>query len=126
MNKLKRLFVALALALGMSATVIAVTVTPAEAVYSDCGSGLSCLWSGHNGTGTMTILPWSVYHGGSCASIYPEKWSARGFYGEPYKLNIYWGTSCQLNSWYATLQTGGTYNVTNTIGIQSFKVVGGP
>ncbi|CAO5161218.1 putative Peptidase inhibitor family I36 protein [Frankia sp. AiPs1] len=54
-SRKRLLLLALSLLLGLTGTVLG--ASPAQAAYSDCPAGVSCYWSGNNGTGTRWQAP---------------------------------------------------------------------
>ena len=88
---------------------LAVFATPANASYSQCPGGVSCLYAGENGAGSPTNVPFSTYHDGKCHDITLQPvggfHSAIGQYGAPYTLELWNGTGCS-SGWLATLSAG--------------------
>ena len=109
MSKLLRL--ALALLAGIT-VILAVSAVPASAAYSDCPSGVSCVFTGQGGTGSRLNLPASTYNDGNCHNLtfHPVGGyhSAKGGYGSGLQLLIYSDNNC--NTFLDSLANGETWS----------------
>jgi hypothetical protein len=92
------------------------TQAPAAAAWNNCPAGTSCVWSGENGAGVMTVLAWSKYGGKGCKDfrdfVNPVGGyhSAKGGYGNGHELLIWDNYSCSGLPM-AYLAAGQTFNV---------------
>jgi hypothetical protein len=90
---------------------LAAVTAPANAAYSSCPAGVSCLFAGENGVGTMGQVAFSTYHDGKCHNVmvWPTGGyhSAIGGYGSGYSLVVYNGSDCG-SGYLATLYNGYT------------------
>jgi peptidase inhibitor family I36 len=108
----------------LAVTVGLVIAQPAQAAYSDCPTGVSCLWTQTNGQGTRKDLPYSVYNTQTCHNLDLQPvsgyHSAKGGYGGGFGLEVFSDFNCRGTE--TTLRNGAVINYWAPLKINSFFV----
>lgn len=101
---MKRKISAILAALGLAAALVVVAAAPAQAtVYWNCASGVACVWSGANGTGTKVTISVGTYGTNTCwtftSAFNDVLSSASADFGSGYDLVLYKDAGCANGFW---------------------------